>query len=502
MYAVKTAVFMAIFNLAVYAGGIIPFNGSDSDIYYNFHRELYLRGQIETISSIYSPSVDGVSDDIGSGYRYLLTPLHNLESRYLAENNNLALDINLMPHSVITNEDENAYMALAPYLNYGFSDRLTMAVAYRVDGALVDDHRYQGKKWDNFAGYADLAVISYRTQKLRLDIGRRQSCWGAASGGNSLMLSSSAMPMDGVFFDYFFGKHLSFHSITAYLSPLPQNSPYSDIGQTDNRYFSAHALRISPLSWWEIVLKESVIYGGIGRRLEPGYIIPAIWYHAEQLNDKVDDNTFFGFETIIRSPNRYAAFLEILLDDIQIENETEADNEPTEIGIIIGADLFDWPIAKGALEFQYTRVNNYTYNQIKPRNVYINQNYPIGHPLGPDHESYEISYTYHATKEFTAILKGSLTNNGEGALGDPWTEPWLDNPEYSEKFPSGIVERRLEGKISIHYVKNDWLRGKLSADLADIKNNENYSAVNETDWGINIQIMVHLPKLSWRFSDD
>lgn len=502
MFAIKAAVLLVFLNLATNAGGIIPINRPDSDIYYSFQRELYLRGGVDNPLVIISPTIDNIYKYKNSEYEYLIEPLNKLNSKYLVEKNKLDLSISIAPHTNITEDNTKKYLALSPYLKYGFSDNFLLEVSYWIDGALADDQRYQGKKWDNFAGYPDLAVISYYSDKLRLDIGRRRSRWGMSSGGNTLFLSSSAMPMDGLFLDYNFNKYLSFHLITAYLSPLRDASPFSDVEQTENRYFSAHALRISPYSWWDIILKESVIYGGFGRRLEPAYMFPAIWYHAEQLNENVDDNTFFGFETIVRLQNRFAGYLEILLDDIQIENSTEFDNEPTEYGLIIGADIFDWPLKQGTLELQYTRINNYTFNQMKPRNVYINQNYPIGHPRGPDHESYELSYTYHLSSEYTLILKGLVINNGEGTLGEPWTEPWLDNPDYLNKFPSGVVENRFEGQIDFYYVKNDWFMSKLSAKVADINNDKNISAGNQTDWSINIQIMVYLPNLSWRFSDE
>lgn len=502
MYAVRIAGLILIIGLAVQAGGIIPLNRPDSDIYYDYQRELYLRGGNDDFTILFAPVYSNMGLDVRDNFEYLTAPLTKLKSNYSAEKNRLDLDISIFPYVNFNNDDNKAYMALSPGLTYGFSDMLTLTVSYKIDGALLDDSLYQGKKWDNFAGYTDLAVISYRDDRLKLDIGRRRSRWGIAAESNSLFLSSTAMAMDGIFIDYKFNRHLSGHMIAAYLSPLREASPFNETEQTENRYFSAHALRIAPFSWWDIILKESVIYGGIGRRFELAYTFPAIWYHAEQLNENVDDNTFFGFETVVRLHNRFAGYLEVLLDDIQIEKEDEYDNEPSEYGFTIGADLFDWPFHKGWLEGEYTRINNYTYNQIKSRNVYINQNYPIGHPFGPDCETYSLSYSYHVNNELTVSLKGSAINKGEGYLGKARATPWADDPNYTEKFPSGVVERRLEGHIGINYVKNDWLVSKLAANVADIKNNGNYQSDSETDWSISIQIIIHSPKLSWRFSDE
>ena len=485
---------------------IIPVGRPDTEISYDYLRELYLRGYLKSTDILFAPiNYDLVKrlpdDSVSSASDYLIRPLRSLNQHYDLRPKSLALHAEIAPHASFDDERQKGYLALIPELTYRITNSWSTELAYRIDGALVDDPLYQGKRWGGAAGYAELAVVSYRRKGLAIDLGRRRTRWGIAAAGGTLMHSATAMPLDGVFIRFRLNSHVALISTAAYLSPLADSLSGLPVGQTENRYFSAHALCISPFDWWDIVLKESVIYGGVGRRPEAAYIIPFLWYHAEQLNAGSDDNTFLGFETVVRARNKFAGYLELLLDDIQIESKTEGDNEPAEYGLIAGLDIFDFPLKKGFCELEYVRIANRTYNQLSPRNVYINQGYPIGNPFGPDHQLLALSFTYHFSNNLSGRIGFYGLDRGEGRLGDRWAAPWLDEPDYHENFPSGVVEKRRGLTGSLFFNKNGFLQGKLSADIADIKNIENIPGQDKTVWNIGIEIIVNTANLNWRLND-
>ena len=485
----------------------VPISRPDTDISYSCLRELYLRGYISPSISLFMPTdyqemSTQAFEELPESLIKLTSPLSSLNKRFSVDNQTADFHLSVIPHGYLNDDDKKGCFALIPEMRCRLTSSLTVGIAYRADGALVDDSLYTGKKWESFAGYAELAVLGYRGKRFAIDIGRRKSVWGIARKGQTLMHSSMAMPMDGLFFDYRLNQAVSFHSTIACLSAISDLPPFNEGEYTENRYFSAHALRISPFAWWDVVLKESVVYGGIGRRFEPVYTIPFVWFHAEQLNSNTDDNTFFGLETVFRWNNKFAGYLEVLIDDFQIEKKYATDDEPNEIGWIAGVDIFDFPLLSSALELEYTRIANYTYNQIKPRNVYINQGYPIGHPIGPDHESLRLSYSYHFSENLTAELSLYLLNRGEGRLGDVWENPWAEIQDYKEKFPSGTVEKTRGGSIDILFHKNEFFQSKLLIKAADISNSENIPGTDKTSWEIYLEIIYNLPKLTWRFGDD
>jgi len=495
--------FLLFTNLII--AEIIPVGRPNTDITYKYARELYLRGFLKSADMLITPLDYSAIDSLWTPDRpiYLdrvLIPLQQMNINR-TEIDRLNFKTALIPHGFYSDDTKHTYLAIIPELDYRISNSWAIQTAYRVDGALVDDSLYTGKKWDNFAGYAEMAVLSYRGQHLSLDLGRSRHAWGISGNGNNLLLSSTAFPLDGLSIKYHLADKISFYSIIAALAPVDVVSPFTPDTLTENRYFSAHALRISPCSWWDIVLMESVVYGGAGRQLEPAYAIPFIWFHAEQLNKNADDNTFLGIGSVIRLKNRYAGYMEILLDDYQIENKNASDNEPSEYGVIAGIDIFDFPLEMGTIEMEYTRIANYTYNQLKSRNVYINQGYPIGHPFGPDHESLKMMYAYHFKNCLTAEITAYIQNRGEGRLGDQWDALWL-SPDYQENFPSGVVEKTRGISAGFFFHKNDFLKSKMLLDLADIQNDGNISGADKTAWSMRLEIIINLPKISWRLNDD
>jgi hypothetical protein len=499
--------FICIIILILYPGpdlnAIIPSGRPDNELFYKTRRELYLRGCLEPAVSLFAPAMmnkEYSSDDFPDlpGLRSIY---FNYLDRFEISPERFDFNLIIISHGYLNDDRQKIYPAMIPEIRAGVAGNLSIELAYRVDCGLVDDPLYTGKKWENVAGYAELATLSYTKNNLSISLGRRRNSWGTANHGNSLMLASASMPMDGIFIDYAPGRFLSFHSITAWLSTISERPQYATAEPSENRYFSAHAVRISPFSWCDFILKESIVYGGVGRRLEPAYVMPFLWYHAEQLNSSIDDNTFLGLESIVRISKKCAGYFEILVDDLQIEKKYESDNEPAETGLIAGIDIFDFPASTSALELEYTRIANHTYNQIKPRNIYIHLGYPIGNPEGPDHESLNLNYTYHFSKNFLAELSLYLTRRGEGRLGDEWSSPWEDNPGYREKFPSGVVEKARGGSLAAYFHKNALFQSKLLFKVADINNDDNIPGKDITSWEIGFEIIYNFPKLSWRVGD-
>ncbi|OQX91288.1 MAG: hypothetical protein B6D58_08560 [candidate division Zixibacteria bacterium 4484_95] len=492
-------------NLAF--GSMLPVGRPDTRISYDYLRELYLRGYVDAQAALFIPVdyryISGLSlEGIPPMFDKLTKPLAYLDRRFHNELEGLKLNLSVVPYGLFNGDVSKSYFAFYPGANYKISPNLFIDIAYRIDSGLNDDSLYTGKRWSEFAGYGELAMISYRTKRLSIGFGRRRCAWGVARKGKTLMLSATAMPLDGLFIDYRIRKTLSFHSTIACLSPIKVDSLFLESGHTENRYFSAHALMISPVKWLDFVLKESVVYGGFGRRFEPYYAMPLLWFHAEQLNANIDDNTFFGIETVIRLKNRYAGYLELLIDDYQIEKKTASDYEPNEIGFIAGVDIFDFPVRMGFMELEYTRINNRTYNQMKPRNRYVNQNYPLGHPLGPDNESVNLSYTYHIKRGLTGGFIFYVLNRGEGRINNDWETPWIDDSTYSEKFPSGVVEKRLGGQFELLFHRDSFLQARIACGVADIKNKGNIPGVDETDWSIEFEIILSSPGIVLRFNDN
>jgi hypothetical protein len=482
----------------------IPVGRLDTDLLYEYSRELYLRGYGDPGASLFGRIDTRYLSALSLKairHENISLPLAVMAGRFDLDDNTVDFRLTTIPRGVYSEENKKAYWTFYPQLDYRLSKNILAQIAYNLDSRLAHDGNYMGKRWRSFAGFAETAVISYQGSNLWLDIGRRRNFWGIAPQGQSLMLSAQAMPLDGIFVGYRLCRQLSVHSIVAMLSPVREDRITQGL-YNDNRYFSAHALRISPVNWLDIILKESVVYGGPGRRLEPYYAQPLLWFHAEQLNSGNDDNTFFGLETVWRFKNRLACYAELLMDDIQVERKTDSDREPKEYGLIIGADFFDLVIPSSSCEIEYARIANRTYNQLYPRNRYINLNRPIGYPSGPDNETFWFNYTHHFSRQALWGIWLYQIRQGEGKIDVPWSTPWIENPDFAEKFPSGVVRKESGAGLRFIYLKDARFQGKLTTVFADIKNDRNIFGNDRDLWSINCEIIFNLPNISWRLDHE
>lgn len=330
------------------------------------------------------------------------------------------------------------------------SEKVYTQSSFVLDERLAIDPLYTGKVWRGLAGDIETATISYVGEKLTALFGRYRSSWGPTL--TNLLLSQDARPLDGLTLRYRLSRKLTFSYQFSRLDGFSPDNPNDTVSVFTKRYFAAHRLDIRPLQSLRIGLFESVIFAGPGRGLELQFFNPLIFFHANQLNENNNDNTFLGFDVDwwpVTGVNLYGQFL---VDDFQIENETQGDQEPDELGWILGAHLVDQ--APGwDLRLQWDRVANRTYNQKLPRNRYLNQDRPIGHPLGSDFELYQIHLSRWLDQRNLLRLSGSLRRSGEGDILAPWTEPWLQvNGDYSEPFPTGVVERQITARLEVQTV--------------------------------------------------
>ena len=265
------------------------------------------------------------------------------------------------------------------------------------------------------------------------------------------------------------------------------------------RYLTGHSLTLRPTKSLSLSFRETVLYGGPGRRFEPVYILPILWYHGTQLNSRMDDNILMSAGADYRFRGKLWLYGEFLVDDYQIEKKTRGDYEPNELAYLGGGELYDIPIKRTSVALEYARVNNWTYNQGRSQNRYINDNFPIGFPTGPDGDIWNWRASWWAVKDIRLSYVGSYRRQGKGRIETPWTRPWLSVDNYSEAFPSGTVERHVVNGLSIMAFDKNRFWGNLAINYSDIINVGNVPGKNRDGWEFAIDIGYELPHLSWGF---
>jgi hypothetical protein len=393
------------------------------------------------------------------------------------------------------------YLKLFPYVRLNFTPKLSSSILYRIDGELDNDKRYSGKSWNGVAGFPEMATIDYNSNGFNGSFGIERVSWGFAQYSN-LMFAESAMPMTRLSLSYR-RSFFDFESVTGFLDPLADQLDRMEhdtsFFTSQQRYISAHSISLKLFRGFSVSLREAILYGGPGRRLEAAYLFPFIWYHGQQLNSRMNDNSMASISVDYRYNGKAWLYGEYFIDDYQAENKTRGDNEPNELAYLAGFEFYDFFAKRTALGMEYSRANNWTYNQSRAHNRYINQNYPIGYIDGPDNDRLSWRGSWWLTDAVKLTYTGSYRRRGEGRIDTPWTRPWLDVDNYSEPFPTGVVEKRTENGLEIMAIDKNWLWSNIGLSLADISNVENIPGKDSRNWEFSLEIGIKIPPFIWGF---
>lgn len=388
-----------------------------------------------------------------------------------------------------------------PSLIGGFSflptEHFGLLSFFNLDRAKAIDPDYTGKKYRGLAGDLETAALFYTTEKVTVALGRFRTFWGPQPA--NLSLSETIDPLDQLAVSYCAGR-LTFNFLFARLDGSRPNTVDSAAfpGRTfkDNRYLAAHRLDIKLHHRLRVGLFETVVYGGEGRPPELYYLNPLQFFHAAQLNENRDDNTIVGFDFTCLPGKGTSLYGQLLVDDFQIDRKTQGDQEPNEIGLMIGA----FKAGKVGtilpdLKVEYVRITNRTYNQIDPANRYLFHNKVIGHPLGNDADSLSLKARFWPERTSFIEIEAAYRRRGEGSIYKAWDQPWMDvTGSYHESFPTGVVEKaaliavRASGYLPLTSYTRRHFFVSLDYGGGRIKNANHISGKSATTAWFNIKL--------------
>lgn len=360
-------------------------------------------------------------------------------------------------------------------------DKIYVYGNFVLDESRAADPDYTGKKWHGLAGDVEQAFAYYHTDRFNLTLGRFASFWGPR---NSLVLSSN-VALDGIAYTIKWGR-LSLSYRLAHLDGL--NPDEDSVAQFENRFFAGHRLDVHFNDRLRIGFFETVIFGGPGRQIELYYLNPLIFFHGSQLNNGADDNTFVGLDFDYMPRRGIRLFGQLLIDDIQMEHKSQGDQEPKEMGILLGTHWVN-AFKNIDLKASYSRVTNRTYNQGKERNRFLHNGALLSAALGNDYDEWSLWLVRWLGGNMKAGVNFNFTRQGEGRVTDPWTTPWLNvTGDYDEKFPTGTVEKTARFGLSFGGFFGRYLFAEIFTGMDDVRNFENIVGDRRTTPFVNIKI--------------
>jgi hypothetical protein len=309
---------------------------------------------------------------------------------------------------------------------------------------------------------------------------------------NSLTLS----PLDAYYENFMFsveGERVKFSTVTGFLladwqTRYETEKPYYALTNEQEsgnwkytkreKYLSAHRLEWRALENLNFGVNEMVISGD--RTIEMGYalpILPLFWmghYYGDH------DNSLISFDFSYDPAKNLSVFGELLFDD---ETFTESWTK---------SYMNKWALAGGfsnsyffgleglLFNFEYARVEPYVYGHKFHINRYMNLDYFLSIPGGPDSETlnYRLKYFFDFDKHLTVGF--TRQNRGEPLWGK-WDAPLNYNTEI-KTFLRGTVEKSNNFYAALSFRLNKYLSAEVIYSHTNIKNyNHNLPSYN-SDW--------------------
>lgn len=366
------------------------------------------------------------------------------------------------------------------WLNISSHAQVYIRARFENRGELLS--QFNGRRWkEKFTGWFDNAALYWQKNGFFGSIGRSYILWGPEQR-DALLFSSNSPAFNRIWLGYQ-REHWRFDYIISRLDDV-RHTPDSTLV----RYFSAHRLSFRKPGWFEFGISEVALYGGVDRPLEWHYLNPFIPYYWEQWNRRTDDNIFFGLDFVIYWPERSRIFGEVMIDDFQIDFESE----PHQVGYKLGIDALEpFGLCRLFTKLSYTRVNTTVYGQNQPQNLWLHFGEPIGYFGGNDQDRVLALFRYHLNQIVDLELELQYNRRGEGRI----EQHIKTGVPFEDKFPTGVVEKAPSAKLGVRLFGPDLFDAVIEGRFTKFNDFQHLDDAEEERLDLNFFVTYYLQGL-------
>lgn len=297
------------------------------------------------------------------------------------------------------------------------------------DTRLKYDPEYSGKKDRAIAGRNAEAYLRAQWRYGELFFGALDRNWGPAAL-QSLLLSPAP-------YSYAHAGIALGTSRVRLEGVLTQLDDAADTtGATIHRYLVAHRLIVRPSAVTTLALWEGSLLAGVDRALEPWYANILTLGLLAQYDEGTSANSLLGLDAQTRI-GEVRVFGSVLLDDIQVDDDTPADEEPPSYGLAIGAQ---GALAGAAWTAWYTRVSNLTYRTPGVGETWMRRNVGLARNYA-DYDQLSLRGSLLLGPGLLLAPEATLVRQGEGDFRLPF--PPTAAYDTTPAFLAGTPERTL-----------------------------------------------------------
>ncbi|MBN2357337.1 hypothetical protein JXO59_14580 [candidate division KSB1 bacterium] len=373
---------------------------------------------------------------------------------------------------------------------YRFRPWLYGASVTLMDNRLDEDANYMGIRQSGVSAYHESAYILLRHEGWSFIAGRDFLRLGPGIDA-TLFLSDHSRPLDHLHLAYQ-AKYWRYTFIFAQLDHFIVDDGSKSTQM--NRYLALHRLEIRPYPRLRLSVGEAVLYGSTAG-VHWAYLNPFIFFHGEQMNGPQAGNILGSLQAAWMPWLNLTLYVDLLIDDIQLEKSVPGDFEPNEYGLIAGWRWAD-PCGLNGLDIfaEYSRVTQRTYNSMfGDWEKCLHRRLPIGHFLGNDFDRILVGWQYWPVPSRRLRMYYENRRKGEDRIDKPFTDPWMDTPDYrnyTEPFPTGIVEHSHIFNFDLEWHPLWWLRGWLGLEYTAADNFDHQIGTKKDYWQMQIGLSI------------
>lgn len=231
-----------------------------------------------------------------------------------------------------------------------------------------------------------------------------------------------------------------------------------------NRFINARGIEWTNRSWLILGLSETIIYSGMNRPLDIGYLNPISSHLEVEMNDRLNisgtssANAVWQVHMDILFKKKSRISINYLYDELVIDPEIEIGKEN---GRALSARYsFCKSLNNQNLInffFSYVNVGTPTFRHGEGTNNFVHMNIPLGWNGGSDSESFEIGFNYFDKNRILLEIGFNNIKSGEDNISQRPYEPYRDY--LKGKFPSGEVTN--SNRIELNLI----FKTKLNLDM-------------------------------------
>jgi len=274
--------------------------------------------------------------------------------------------------------------------------------------------------------------IGFQNSWLKLQIGKGRENWGA--GENiELALNINSQP-----YEYFM--------LGSNYGNVRVNYIHGSLETLDNnifRYITARGLEWTNNKSLIIGISETIIYSGINRPIDIGYINPISTHLEVELNRRLNKygdefaNAVWQLHADMFFKEKIRISTNILFDEFVIDPDLEIGKEHGRALSVRGAykpnQLFFRPY------FSYVFVGTPTFRHGNGSNNFVHNGSPLGWEKGSDSREIKIGFNYLNKNKMIASVSGGIFTSGEENILKRIFDPYADY--LKDKFPSGVEKK-------------------------------------------------------------